>query len=127
VVRIKVSDPFLNADLFANVSYMVFLRGFEFLIENGAQRDRHFNCEALTNVIFKMASAPCAFRTVIIYAIKDDIGASLQAEEAFMSSTTLREQCFHACCVLREEHSPPVSFKLIGDFFEVGRGTICNL
>jgi hypothetical protein len=73
-----------------------------------------------------MVSAPCALRTVITSAIKADIGASLQADEAVMSSTPFREQCFRACRILRDQHSVLVLFELIGDLFEVDQGTIWN-
>jgi hypothetical protein len=54
-----------------------------------------------------MVSTPHALRTVITSAIKDDIDASVQADEAFMSSATFREQYFNAYRILRDEHSPP--------------------
>jgi hypothetical protein len=71
-----------------------------------------------------MTSASRALRTVITSAIKHDIGASLQTDEAFISSAIFREQCFQGCRIFRDEHSPPLPFKPTGDLFEVDPGTI---
>jgi hypothetical protein len=38
----------------------------------------------------------------------------LQQDEAFPSATSFREQCFDACCILREEHTPDDQLEFIG-------------
>jgi hypothetical protein len=50
----------------------------------------------------------------------------LRRDEQFLSARTFREQCSHACRILRTEHDPPVPFKLIGQLFNVDGGTVYN-
>jgi hypothetical protein len=48
----------------------------------------------------------------------------LLQDELFNASGSFREQCFHACRVLREEHQPVVPYSVIGMLFRVSKGTI---
>jgi hypothetical protein len=73
-----------------------------------------------------MASAPRVLPQELESAVLTTIVASLQADERFLSSTSFREQCAHACRILRIEHDPPVPFQIIATLFNVDRGTIWN-
>jgi hypothetical protein len=67
-------------------------------------------------------------------ALREDVAATtsaeviecLQQDEAFTSATSFREQCFHACRILRKGHAPRVSLELIGLVLRIERGTIYN-
>jgi hypothetical protein len=48
----------------------------------------------------------------------------LLSDASFQASTSFREQCYHACRILRAEQDPPVPFSLIGKVFQVDKGTV---
>jgi hypothetical protein len=48
----------------------------------------------------------------------------LKGDDRFCQSTTRREQCAHACRILREDHIPVVPFALIGAILGVDKSTV---
>jgi hypothetical protein len=45
---------------------------------------------------------------------KDDILQGLTGNKQFMASESEREQCFHACCILRIGQIPAAPYSVIG-------------
>lgn len=48
----------------------------------------------------------------------------LRADDTFMASSCVREQCAHACRILRENHNPVVPYSVIGRLLQVHRGQV---
>jgi hypothetical protein len=72
----------------------------------------------------EMGSLSRALWEDVAVAACADIIERLQHGEAFTSETSFREQCFHACRTLREEHTPRAPPEVIGRVFGVERGAI---
>jgi hypothetical protein len=56
------------------------------------------------------------------WTISDERQSSV--DEQFNSSGSFREQCFHACRILRTQYQPAVPYSLIGKLFHVDKATI---
>jgi hypothetical protein len=54
-----------------------------------------------------MAPPSRAFATLVLKILEAELTSILLADDAFDSNPTIREQCFHACRILRDEHHPP--------------------
>jgi hypothetical protein len=52
--------------------------------------------------------------------------AAMQGDKQFLASTSCREQCAHACRILRIQNAPPTPFKIIGRLFNVNSWTVAN-
>jgi hypothetical protein len=57
-------------------------------------------------------------------ALLAEAGQCLMADEVFMRSENVREQCAHACRVLRENHQPVVPFSVIGRLLGLDKSTV---
>jgi hypothetical protein len=53
-----------------------------------------------------------------------DIQNTLAENPEFRNAVTFREQIYCACRLLREIHSPPVPYSVIGAFWGIARGTV---
>jgi hypothetical protein len=73
-----------------------------------------------------MASPPRPLRAETESAAEAELIARLSGDDAFSRSQSSREQCFHACRVLRVDHVPPVPFAVIGRLLQVDKGTVRN-
>jgi hypothetical protein len=73
-----------------------------------------------------MENLPCALREDMTVAARAEIIECPHQAEALTSATSFSEQCFHACRIVREERTPHVTLKPIGQVFIVERGTIYN-
>jgi hypothetical protein len=73
-----------------------------------------------------MEKLPPALRKDVAVAARDEVIECMQHDEVHTSATSFREQCFQACRIVREEHTPGVPLKLVGQVFGIERGTISN-
>jgi hypothetical protein len=53
-----------------------------------------------------------------------DIESCLRASPEFMEASTIREQCHHACRLLRDEHVPVVPYSVIRRLLQMNKGDI---
>jgi hypothetical protein len=53
-----------------------------------------------------------------------ELAQVLEADEGFRSSSTLREQCFHACRILRHGRDEPVPYSFIGALLNIDKSTV---
>jgi hypothetical protein len=53
-----------------------------------------------------------------------DIVEGLRADETFMNAQTAREQCYHACRILRLERVPAIPYSMIGRILDLDKGTV---
>jgi hypothetical protein len=73
-----------------------------------------------------MASPPRPLPGEIESVAEAELIACLSGDDAFSQSQSFREQCFHACRILRMNHIPPVPFAVIGRLLQVDKGTVRN-
>jgi hypothetical protein len=73
-----------------------------------------------------MDSPPRSLPVPYLLGKHSDLVEQLVMNELFLSSTSFREQFYHACRVLHHGRQPPVLFEMIARSFAVDRGTIRN-
>jgi hypothetical protein len=71
-----------------------------------------------------MTTPPKAFVEHVEQVVSAAILDSLRADRLFLASETFREQCAHACGVLREKFVPVVPYATIGQLFGVKAPTV---
>jgi hypothetical protein len=72
-----------------------------------------------------MLSPPRSLRDEQIEAaIFADMKRCIEADNEYGLSKSFREQCFHACRILHEQHVPPVPFSVIAKAFSITKGSL---
>jgi hypothetical protein len=56
--------------------------------------------------------------------ITGKIATTLQTSTEFMGAETLREQCWYACQLLRDNFVPAVLYSFVGKILSIDKGTI---
>jgi hypothetical protein len=70
-----------------------------------------------------MTTPPRVFIIPILELLTAEIASALLTDDAFSSSTSIREHCLHVCRILRNQ-SDPVPFSVIGKLFGIDKGAV---